>query len=183
MNMIRKYSLEVGFKKCYLLFIYFEGENKMNPAINVSLYLHDKHVLDGTLKSKSTPNLLTQHHQQHQQQLQHQQQKNQLQQQQTSQALTGSSSSLLTGLLSSNNTNTLTQPTPLITISSPKPPPQPSPLLMRSSKLFSGMTGAQRTTGTQGVNANMFHVTGRKRSISHSEFSDFYDWTNKGLYF
>lgn len=127
----------------------------MNPATNVSLYLHDKHVLDRSLKAKSTSDLLH-HHQQ--QQLQQQQ----LLQKQGNTTTVSNNKPMLT---------TLQIPT-IITSSASNEnlhSPASSPLLKRASFL-SGLSGNMMTN-----DANTFHLNGRKRSISHSEFSNFYE--------
>ena len=134
----------------------------MNPATNVSLYLHDKHVLDGSLKSKSTSDLFQQHQQQ------------QLQQQQL-QLLPKQGNTTATSSISTNKPTLTTLQIPKIITSSASNEnlhsPASSPLLKRASFL-SGLSGNPNITNS----ANKFHLNGRKRSISHSEFSNFYDW-------
>ena len=127
----------------------------MNPATNVSLYLHDKHVLGGSLKAKSTSDLSSQHLQHH-----HQQQLQLLQKQGN-------------GAVSNSKPTTLQIPT-IITSSASNEnlhSPASSPLLKRASFL-SGLSGNPNTTTNK---VNQFHLSGRKRSISHSDFSNFYD--------
>lgn len=125
----------------------------MNPSTNVSLYLHDKHVLNSSLKAKSTSDLF---HQSQQQQLQY------LQKQENAS-------------VSNNNSTVTTLQIPKVILPSTSTSkenfqsPASSPLLKRASFL-SGLSGNDMTT-----NPNKFHLNGRKRSISHSEFSDFYD--------
>ena len=120
--------------------------SKMSIISNVNLYLHDKYLLNGSLKSKSTSNLL--------------------------QAQTPAKSIALKdgGMAQQRNippplpttisgqTHSLQVPQIITTSSSSPSSPAGSPLLQRSSRFLSGLTG-----NTTMPSPDDFRMNGRKR--------------------
>uniref|UniRef100_A0A7M5X9K3 Uncharacterized protein n=1 Tax=Clytia hemisphaerica TaxID=252671 RepID=A0A7M5X9K3_9CNID len=63
----------------------------------------------------------------------------------------------------------------LIGSSSTPNSPQASPLMQRASRLAPVGTQQNDTTNKEKHSANMFQIDGRKRSVSYSNFSNFYE--------
>jgi hypothetical protein len=137
----------------------------MSIISNVNLYLHDKHLRNGTLKSKSTSDLV--------------------QKQAVEKASPNSAVFKDGGMIQQSTILTSAPPQPptiaaqphtlqlphIITTSSSNPSsPASSPLLQRSSKFLSGLSG-----NTIAINTDNFRLEGRKRSMSFSDFSNFYE--------
>eukprot|EP00111_Clytia_hemisphaerica_P008731 TCONS_00025521-protein len=131
----------------------------MSIISNVSLYVHDKNLVDGNLKSKSTSDL-------HKQTAPH----TAVSKDEPIQQNHFINAHPKPPTVASNGNTTLQIPTIVTTSSTNPASPAASPLLQRSSRFLAGLSG----NGTQ-FNANQFTFNGRKRSMSHSDFSNFYD--------
>ena len=149
----------------------------MSIISNVSLYLHDKHLVDGTLKSKSTSDL-------HKQAAAH----TAISKDGPAQHNHFMNAPPKPPTVALNGNTTLQIPTITTTSTSNPSSPAASPLLQRSSRFLAGLSGNPNLAGLSGnsnitglssnttqLTANQFTLDGRKRSMSYSEFSNFYE--------